>query len=329
MKGTKSMGVKFQIADQFIDIDTIKDYRIETVKYIYRPRYLKDKTLVNKMSHKVYTFKEMEPFKPFEDGIVLEEIPYAITNTNGSLDEEKGETVKKSTQEFHYSEIRNIDCLIVVADKEYVFYGSGIDCVSAKASLERLKLLIKNSQKSTKGAEIANKVLVDGQGYTQKGITWFKGLSKNGKIIVGCVALFLAILLVCFIGSATENEDYEEPTTVETTIVYVSDTTTKEHSTTETTVVTTTEETTEEPTTEEPTEETTELVTEAVVNTVEDEPETEQIEYTTEKKSGRTVYITPTGEKYHCSSACAGKNAMARDYDDVEGVYDPCKKCAY
>ena len=62
---------------------------------------------------------------------------------------------------------------------------------------------------------------------------------------------------------------------------------------------------------------------------VEDEPETEQIEYTTEKKSGRTVYITPTGEKYHCSSACAGKNAMARDYDDVEGVYDPCKKCAY
>ena len=62
---------------------------------------------------------------------------------------------------------------------------------------------------------------------------------------------------------------------------------------------------------------------------VEDEPETEQIEYTTEKKSGRTVYITPTGEKDHCNSACAGKNAMARDYDDVEGVYDPCKKCAY
>lgn len=324
------MGVKFQIADKFIDIDSIKDYRIENVKYIYRPLYLKDKTLTNKMTHKVYTFKNMEPYKLFEDNVVLEEIPYAITNTNGSLDEEKCETVKKSTQEFHYPEVRNIDCLIIVADQEYIFYGSGIDCVSAKTSLERLKLLIKNSQKATKSAEFANKVLTDGQSYTQKGITWFKGLSKNGKIVAGCIAFFIVSLLICFVGAATEDEEYDEPTTVETTIVYVSDTTTKEDSTVETTEITTTEETAEETTTEKLTEEsTTEFVTETVVDVVEDEPETEQIEYTTEKKSGRTVYITPTGEKYHCNSACAGKNAMARDYDDVEGVYDPCKKCAY
>ena len=46
-------------------------------------------------------------------------------------------------------------------------------------------------------------------------------------------------------------------------------------------------------------------------------------------KSGRIVYITPYGEKYHCSASCAGSNAMERDYDDVEGIYDPCKKCAY
>jgi hypothetical protein len=54
---------------------------------------------------------------------------------------------------------------------------------------------------------------------------------------------------------------------------------------------------------------------------------------TTEKitttKSGRIVYVTPYGEKYHCSARCAGDNAMERDYDDIEGVYDPCKKCAY
>lgn len=49
----------------------------------------------------------------------------------------------------------------------------------------------------------------------------------------------------------------------------------------------------------------------------------------TTTKSGRIVYITPYGEKYHCSASCAGSNAMERDYDDVEGVYDPCKKCAY
>ena len=42
-----------------------------------------------------------------------------------------------------------------------------------------------------------------------------------------------------------------------------------------------------------------------------------------------TVYITPTGKKYHYSSACAGKNAMERDLSDVEGSYGPCKKCAY
>lgn len=327
------MGLNFQIADKFIDITTIKEYRLENVKYIYRPRYLKDKTLVNKMSHKVYTFKDMEPYKPYDEGIVLEEIPYAIINTNSSLDEEKGETVNKSTQEFHYTEVRNVESLIIVADEEYVFYGSGIDCVSAKVSYERLKLLIKNSQKSTKQAEIANKVLTEGQSYTQKGITWFKGLNTNNKIIVGCVAMFVVILLICFIGAATEDNDYEE-TPIETTIVHTSEATTKLE-TTETTEVETTEETTEEITKEETTVEeiteasTSEIETEAVVEVVEDEPETEQIESTTEKKSGRTVYITPTGEKYHCSSACAGKNAMARDYDDVEGVYDPCKKCAY
>lgn len=328
------MGVNFQIADKFIDITTIKEYRLENVKYIYRPRYLKDKTLVNQMSHKVYTFKDMEPYKPYDESIVLEDIPYAIINTNGSLDEEKGEKVNKSTQEFHYTEVRNIDCLIIVADKEYVFYGSGIDCVSAKVSYERLKLLIKNSQKSTKKAEIANKVLTEGQSYSQKGITWFKGLNTNNKIIVGCVAMFVVILLICFIGAATEKDENQEPTIAETTTEYVSDTTDKQ-TTTETTVVETTEETTKVPTTEETSVEesaeefTTEIETEAVVEVVEDEPETEQIEYTTEKKSGKTVYITPTGEKYHCSSACAGKNAMARDYDDVEGVYDPCKKCVY
>lgn len=328
------MGVNFQIADKFIDIDTIKEYRIENVKYIYRPRYLKDRTLVNKVSHKVYTFKDMEPYKPYDESIALDDVPYAIINANGSLDEEKTTVINKSTQEFHYTEVRNVDSLVIVADKEYVFYGSGIDCVSAKASLERLKLLIKNSQKSTKKAVITNKVLTEGQSYTQKGIAWFKGLNTNNKIIVGCVAMFVVVLLICFIGAATENDKNQEPTDAETTIEYVSDTTEKQI-TTGTTEVETTEETTEETTMEESTVEITtdeytdEIETESVVDVVEDEPETEQIEYTTEKKSGRTVYITPTGEKYHCSSACAGKNAIARDYDDVEGVYDPCKKCVY
>lgn len=45
-------------------------------------------------------------------------------------------------------------------------------------------------------------------------------------------------------------------------------------------------------------------------------------------KTGKTVYITPTGKKYHYSKDCAGKNAMKRDLSEVSNVYDPCKKCA-
>lgn len=56
--------------------------------------------------------------------------------------------------------------------------------------------------------------------------------------------------------------------------------------------------------------------------------ETTRMQTTTEKKSGVTVYVTPTGTKYHYSKSCAGENAMARDLDDVQGIYGPCKKCA-
>lgn len=48
-----------------------------------------------------------------------------------------------------------------------------------------------------------------------------------------------------------------------------------------------------------------------------------------EKSNSKIVYVTPTGEKYHFSKSCAGKNAMERELDDVKDIYDPCKKCAY
>lgn len=50
-------------------------------------------------------------------------------------------------------------------------------------------------------------------------------------------------------------------------------------------------------------------------------------EPTTDKKSGKIVYVAPSGKKYHYSKTCAGKNATERDLDDVRDVYDPCKKC--
>lgn len=42
-----------------------------------------------------------------------------------------------------------------------------------------------------------------------------------------------------------------------------------------------------------------------------------------------TVYITPTGKKYHLSASCAGKNATATTKELAETKYEPCKKCAH
>ena len=41
----------------------------------------------------------------------------------------------------------------------------------------------------------------------------------------------------------------------------------------------------------------------------------------------QTVYITPSGKRYHLSSTCGGKNSYAVDISEVGGR-TPCKKCA-
>ena len=59
--------------------------------------------------------------------------------------------------------------------------------------------------------------------------------------------------------------------------------------------------------------------------------ETTTRETTTEKETkstSRTVYITPSGSKYHFSKSCAGDNAIETSLDEVKDTYQPCKKCA-
>lgn len=47
------------------------------------------------------------------------------------------------------------------------------------------------------------------------------------------------------------------------------------------------------------------------------------------KDTSRIVYITPTGEKYHFSAACAGENASSITLNQAKAHgYQPCKKCA-
>lgn len=74
------------------------------------------------------------------------------------------------------------------------------------------------------------------------------------------------------------------------------------------------------------TEETTETTT-AETTTKETTTRETTTEETT-KDNSRTVYITPSGSKYHYSKSCAGDNAMERTLNEVKDAYDPCKKCA-
>lgn len=68
--------------------------------------------------------------------------------------------------------------------------------------------------------------------------------------------------------------------------------------------------------------------------------QTQNSKSTRSKKSGtsqsssnqtnsRTVYITPTGKRYHYSSTCGGKNSTATTIDNARARgLTPCKKCA-
>lgn len=42
-----------------------------------------------------------------------------------------------------------------------------------------------------------------------------------------------------------------------------------------------------------------------------------------------TVYITPTGRKYHFRATCAGENATAIALSEAKSSYEPCKRCAH
>ncbi len=50
---------------------------------------------------------------------------------------------------------------------------------------------------------------------------------------------------------------------------------------------------------------------------------------TTTKDTSSTVYVTPSGECYHFSSSCGGKNSYSITLNEAQGRgYRPCSKCA-
>lgn len=43
---------------------------------------------------------------------------------------------------------------------------------------------------------------------------------------------------------------------------------------------------------------------------------------------GKTVYITPSGQRYHIKATCAGANAIETDIDSAKKNYTACQRCA-
>ena len=90
---------------------------------------------------------------------------------------------------------------------------------------------------------------------------------------------------------------------------------------TETETTTETVSATETPHTEEPT------VNETTEKTVTTQADTTVNPQQNNTEESATVYITPSGKRYHLSSTCGGKNSYSVSINDI-GSRTPCKKCA-
>ena len=65
-------------------------------------------------------------------------------------------------------------------------------------------------------------------------------------------------------------------------------------------------------------------------NPIQGKPSTSNSKTTTAKPTNNgTVYITPTGKRYHLSSTCGGKNSTPTTLEEALGLgLTPCGKCA-
>lgn len=141
-------------------------------------------------------------------------------------------------------------------------------------------------------------------------------------------AVLCAVVIAVIIGfsGCLDDNELQESDTVETT-VFVDETAEDSTKTAEkTTASQVTEKETEAQTVAQETEKVTVAET-TVAETTAAKTEPEQTAAPVTEYVGRTVYITPTGKKYHYSASCAGKNAIPKSEDSVKNSYGPCKKC--
>lgn len=63
-------------------------------------------------------------------------------------------------------------------------------------------------------------------------------------------------------------------------------------------------------------------------NSVTVQPSTSTVTESNDQEASQTVYITPTGKRYHDSPTCGGKNSFETTLKDAKADgYTPCKKC--
>lgn len=68
-------------------------------------------------------------------------------------------------------------------------------------------------------------------------------------------------------------------------------------------------------------------VSKTEVDCVEENNNVKFVEILNEQQPDDTIYVTPTGKRYHFSSACAGKNAIKSTTKEQKNKTTPCKKC--
>ena len=318
-------GIKFNVS-------SIKKVYLESVEYIFVPKYRKDNSLKNKVTHNVYQFLNMEPYGLFNSEIDLDSIKYVVENLNGYIENEDSSIICKQTKEYKYIETSMVDCLVIIADKEYRFYGSGIDCTNANILYNKVNLLIKGMNNSNSTVSSLTNAFNKTSTSVSKLSKTIGKLSLEKKILLALIAIFIFLAIVVSIGASNEKKDNYTTTTnqtTESTSIYedvdeseLEDTTIFDYeesgtddsiSELETTETTTKETTSKETTTKE---------------TTTKQTTTKEVTTTTEEYVEEVVYITNTGSKYHNYGCRHLKSVIEITLSQAKARgYAPCGTC--
>lgn len=155
-----------------------------------------------------------------------------------------------------------------------------------------------------------------------------KSMKKGLAVWMSCMALLLTACGAGGTGSSREESSVPDPAVVwSSTGGYTSTTAAASTTTTETTM--TTETTTKAPAaTQSPAVQRTTTTKRPTTTRAKTETTTKATTTVREQES-QTVYVTPTGKRYHLLSTCGGKNsAPIRLEDALSRGYTPCQKCA-